>query len=256
METRSHFKPKLELDNLIIGIRPLMEAIEAGQNIDKIFIQKGLKGELISELKTLTKRNKLFYQEVPLEKIERITRKNHQGVIAFTSPVQFYNLGQRVSEVLEKGEIPLFMILDRISDVRNFGAIVRTAEALNIHGVIIPTKGAAQINEDTVKTSAGAVFNVCICKEVNLVNTIDYLKKCGLKIIAITEKTDKNLYSGVFNEPCAIVLGSEEDGISFELLKMCDDQLKIPISGKTESLNVSVAGGIALYEAIRQREIK
>lgn len=252
METRKNRGPKLnysEPQNIIIGIRPIMEALEAGVQIDKVFFQKDTKGELISELKRKINKLGFYYQDVPGEKLNRLSRQNHQGVIAFTSPVRMYNLGDTLTALFEKNIKPGIVVLDRISDVRNFGAIVRTAEAIGIHIVIIPAKGAAQINEETVKTSAGAIFNIKICKEFDLSNTLPFLKEKGFKIVGISEKSNKEMpYYKHSDEPVALVLGSEEDGISSELWHECDEHYKIPLKGKTDSLNVSVAAGIALYE--------
>ncbi len=251
METRKDRDPKLKTssDNLIIGIRPLLEALDAGIQIDKVFVSKDVKGEHISQLKTKLNKLGFYYQDVPQEKLHRLSSGNHQGVIAFTSLVQIYNLGDVLNELTEKEIKPAIVILDRVSDVRNFGAIVRTAEALGVQIVIIPAKGAAQINEETVKTSAGAIFNVKICKEFNLENTLTFLKTKGFKIVGISEKSNKEMpYYNQSDEPVAVILGSEEDGISSELWFACDEKYKIPLNGKTKSLNVSVAAGIAMYQ--------
>ncbi len=251
METRKDRNPKLSSsnDNLIIGIRPLLEALDAGIQIDKVFISKDVKGEHISQLKTKINKLGFYYQDVPQEKLHRLSSGNHQGVIAFTSPVQIYNLGDVLNDLIEKEIKPAIVILDRVSDVRNFGAIVRTAEALGVQIVIIPAKGAAQINEETVKTSAGAIFNIKICKEFNLENTFAFLKTKGFKIVGISEKSNKEMpYYNHTEEPVALVLGSEEDGISSELWFACDEKYKIPLTGNTKSLNVSVAAGIAMYQ--------
>lgn len=191
---------------------------------------------------------------MPVEKLNRLTRKNHQGVFAFISPINFHKTDNVIQDVFEKGENPLFIILDRVTDVRNFGAIIRTAECSGVQAVIVPEKGSAAINGDALKTSAGALHNIPICREFNLKATIEYLKNCGLQIVGCTEKTDDMIYQPDFSVPTAIIMGSEKDGISPEYLKLCDHKAKIPINGTISSLNVSVSAGVILYEAVRQRQ--
>ena len=229
-------------DGFIFGLRPVIEAIEAGKTIDKIFIQNGLQGDIIAELKKLLSKHGIRANYVPVEKLNRFTRKNHQGVVAFISDVAFY----KVEDVVPQ-------LLDRLTDVRNFGAICRTAECVGVDAVIIPDKGAAPINSDAMKTSAGALYNIKICKEKNLAHTVDYLQQSGILVYASTEKAQKLLYEVDFREPCAIVMGNEETGISKEVLHHSDEKIKLPMQGKTQSLNVSVACGAVLYEAVRQR---
>lgn len=241
-------------ENAIFGLRPIIEAIQAGKEIDTLFIQKGLKNELFQELWQLVRSHKVNYKHVPVEKLNRLTRKNHQGVFAFISPVSFHKTDHVIQEVFERGETPLFLILDRVTDVRNFGAIVRTAECSGVHAVIVPEKGSAAINGDALKTSAGALHNIPICREFNLKATIEYLKNCGLQMVGCTEKTDDMIYAPDYSVPTAIIMGSEEDGISPEYLKLCDHKAKIPMSGTIGSLNVSVSAGVILYEAVRQRQ--
>lgn len=241
-------------ENAIFGLRPIIEAIQAGKEIDSLFIQKGLKNELFQELWQLVRAHKVNYKHVPVEKLNRLTRKNHQGVFAFISPINFHKTDNVIQDVFEKGKNPLFLILDRVTDVRNFGAIVRTAECSGVQAVIVPEKGSAAINGDALKTSAGALHNVPICREFNLKATIEYLKNCGLQIVGCTEKTDDLIYQLDFSVPTAIIMGSEEDGISTEYLKLCDNKANIPINGTIDSLNVSVSAGVILYEAVRQRQ--
>ncbi|MBF90988.1 MAG: 23S rRNA (guanosine(2251)-2'-O)-methyltransferase RlmB [Flavobacteriales bacterium] len=241
-------------ENAIFGLRPIIEAIQAGKEIDTLFIQKGLKNELFQELWQLVKVRKVNYKHVPVEKINRLTRKNHQGVFAFISPINFHKTDNIIQDVFEKGENPLFLVLDRVTDVRNFGAIVRTAECSGVQAIIVPEKGSAAINGDALKTSAGALHNIPICREFNLKATIEYLKNCGLQIVGCTEKTEEKIYQLNFNLPTAIIMGSEEDGISTEYLKICDYKAKIPMNGTIGSLNVSVSAGVILYEAVRQRQ--
>jgi 23S rRNA (guanosine2251-2'-O)-methyltransferase len=241
-------------DNFIYGIRPVMEAIHAGKEIEKIFITRGAKGHLMQELKQLLRENKILYTEVPVEKLNRLTRKNHQDVVCYLSSISYQSIEDIIPFVFEKGEIPLILVLDRITDVRNFGAIARTAECAGVHAIVIPAKGAAQINSDAVKTSAGALNSIPVCREKNLRSTLEYLKASGLQLIAATEKTSDLVYSADYTSPSAVILGSEEDGISSDLLKLADKKIKIPLFGTIESLNVSVACGVVLYEAIRQRQ--
>ena len=241
-------------ENAIFGLRPIIEAIQAGKEIDTLFIQKGLKNELFQELWQLVRLQKVNYKHVPVEKLNRLTRKNHQGVFAFISPINFHKTDNVIQDVFEKGENPLFLVLDRVTDVRNFGAIVRTAECSGVHAVIVPEKGSAAINGDALKTSAGALHNIPICREFNLKATIKYLKNCGLQIVGCTGKTEEKIYQLNFNLPTAIIMGSEEDGISPEYLKLCDYKAKIPMNGTIGSLNVSVSAGVILYEAVRQRQ--
>ena len=241
-------------ENAIFGLRPIIEAIQAGKEIDTLFIQKGLKNELFQELWQLVRARKVNYKHVPVEKLNRLTRKNHQGVFAFISPINFHKTDNIIQDVFEKGENPLFLVLDRVTDVRNFGAIVRTAECSGVQAIIVPEKGSAAINGDALKTSAGALHNIPICREFNLKATIEYLKNCGLQIIGCTEKTEEKIYQLNFNLPTAIIMGSEEDGISTEYLKLCDYKAKIPMNGTIGSLNVSVSAGVILYEAVRQRQ--
>lgn len=240
-------------DYQIFGIRAVIEAIHAGKDIDKVFIQKGLKGELFSELNTLLQQQGLSASYVPIEKLNRLTRKNHQGVVANISPVTFYDLENLVMQVIERGETPLFLILDQLSDVRNFGAIIRTAECTGVHGIIIQKKGAAPVTADTVKTSAGAAFRVPICRTDHIKDAIYYLQASGIKVIGATEKTETSLYETELNTPLAIVMGAEDKGISPSVMKLLDARASLPLKGEIGSLNVSVACGAFLYEAVRQR---
>ena len=241
-------------DNGIFGIRPIIEAIHSGKEIDTLFIQKGLKGDTFSELWDLVRLHRVKYKHVPVEKLNRLTRKNHQGVFAFISPIIFHKTANIIPQLFEDGRTPLILVLDRITDVRNFGAIVRTAECAGVHAIIVPEKGSAAINGDAMKTSAGALASLPICREFNLKATIDFLKQSGLQIVGCTEKTNQLIYEVDYQLPTAIVMGSEEDGISEEYLKLCDFKTKIPLVGSIESLNVSVSAGVILYEAIRQRK--
>ena len=239
--------------NYIFGIRAIIEAIESGKTIDKLFIQKGLHNDLFAELWKLVRLKRINYKHVPLEKINRLTRKNHQGVFAFISPIDFHNIEDVVPSLYEQGENPLILVLDRITDVRNFGAIARTAECAGVDAILIPEKNAAAINADAIKTSAGALHKITVCRTWNLKLALQFIKDSGIKLIGCTEKTQNNMYKADYTPPTAIIMGSEEDGVSPEFLKMCDARAKIPMNGKIASLNVSVATGVVLYEAIRQR---
>lgn len=237
---------------MLYGIRPVIEAIAAGKEIDKLMLQQGLKGELVPELRKLINENNIPYQYVPIEKLNRLVRGNHQGVVCFVSPVIFQPIENLLLSVFDKGETPLFIILDRITDVRNMGAIARTAECAGAHGLIIPEKGGAPISADAMKASAGALNSIPVHRSSNLKNTIDYLKQSGLKIVAASEKGKSNYYDTDLTGPLAIIMGSEEDGVSGEYLRRCDEVLNIPMRGTIGSLNVSVAAGILLFEVVKQ----
>lgn len=239
----------------IFGIRAIIEAIRAGKTIDKVFLQKGLKGELISELEALVKEHHLNVSYVPVEKLNRLTKKNHQGAVANLSPIEFYNMEDLVLSVIESGKNPLFLLLDQLSDVRNFGAIIRTAECTGVNGIIIQKKGAAPVTADTVKTSAGAVFNIPIAKVDHLKDAVYYLQASGIKVLGITEKTANTIYKTDLTVPLALVMGAEDVGISPSVLKAVDERVKLPMFGTIGSLNVSVACGASLYEVVRQRTL-
>ena len=237
----------------IFGIRPIIEVIKSGKTIDKLFIQKGLHNESFAILWKLVRENRINYKHVPVEKMNRLTKKNHQGVFAFISPIDFYNIEDEIPNLYEEGKSPLILILDRITDVRNFGAIARTAECSNVDCIIVPEQNSAAINSDAMKTSSGALNNIKICRTWNLKMTLQMLKDSGIQIVSCTEKTNNKIYSVNYQIPTAIILGSEENGISNEFLKFSDEKVKIPILGNIESLNVSVACGVILYEIVRQR---
>src|SRR5690606_20593270 len=237
-------------EDFVFGLRPVIEAIEAGKTIDKVFIQNGLQGSIYADLKVLLAKNKLRPNYVPIEKLNRFTRKNHQGIVAFISDIPFYKIEDLLPQLFEEGKTPFLLMLDRLTDVRNFGAICRTAECVGIDAVIIPEKGAAPINSDAIKTSAGALYNIKICKEKNLAHTVDFLQQSGVQVFASTEKAQKLIYELDFTEPCANVMGNEDTGISKEVMHHSDEKMKLPIEGKTQSLNVSVACGAIMYEAM------
>lgn len=237
----------------IFGIRTIIEAIKAGKQIDRLLIKQGLQGSLYHELMTEVKKYNIVYQIVPLERIELVTRKNHQGVLAWLSLVEFQSIANLLPGIYEKGEDPLLIALDGVSDVRNFGAIVRSAECLGAHAIIIPEKGSARITADAVKTSAGALHSFPVCREKSIVRAIEYLKESGLKVICAGEKSGEIAAEAQLTGPLVLIMGSEDKGISRELMALSDHQVRIPMSGTIDSLNVSVASGILLYEIIRQR---
>jgi RNA methyltransferase, trmH family, group 3 len=238
----------------IYGIRAVIEAVNAGKTIDRVFLQKGLQGALYKELLATLQGAQIATQYVPIEKLNRMSKKNHQGVIATLSPVEYQDFEELVIGVTESGKVPLFLILDHLQDVRNFGAIVRTAECTGVSGIIIPKRGSVSVTADAVKTSAGAVFRVPICKVDNLIDAVYYLQGSGIRVVAATEKTNNLLYSEDFTTPLAIVMGAEDVGISGGVLKVVDSRVKLPMAGEIGSLNVSVACAVFLYEAVRQRE--
>lgn len=243
----------MEKENQIFGIRAIIEAIQAGKELDKVFLHKDAQGDLMRDLLKVLKSNKVNFTYVPIEKLNRLTDKNHQGAVASIAPVSFYDLETLISSVQESGKTPLFLILDQISDARNFGAIIRTAECTGVDGIIIGKQGAAPVNGDTVKTSAGAVFKVPICKVEHIKDAIFYLQGSGIKTVAATEKTEDAIYDLSLSEPLAIIMGSEDRGVNPSVLKIVDEKAKLPMFGTIASLNVSVACGAFLYEVVRQR---
>lgn len=249
---RQRFKKKPNLD-LIFGIRAVMEAIEAGKEFDKIFIKKGLAGGLANELITLLKKNQVPFQYVPIEKLNRLSRKNHQGVIGLISPIVYQDIEMILPQIFESGETPLIVVLDSVTDVRNFGAIARSAECAGAHAIVIPSKGGVSVTADAIKTSAGALHKLPVCRVPNLHITLKFLKESGLSLLAATEKADSPYYNADWSGPSALVMGSEDTGISNENLKLCDQLVQIPMAGTISSLNVSVAAGILIFEALKQR---
>lgn len=239
--------------DIIYGVRAVIEAVRADRPINRIFIQKGMQKELFKELKEELANKKYALQFVPVEKLDRMTQQNHQGVVAQVSPIQYQDIENIVTRLVEKGEIANILILDRLTDVRNFGAIARTAECTGVHAIVIPNKDSVSVTSDAIKTSAGALNTIPVCKVHDLSATVHFLKECGLQIIAATEKTSHVVYDVDFTLPSAIILGSEEDGVSMKLLGEVDIKAKIPMSGTISSLNVSVSAGIFMYELSRQR---
>jgi 23S rRNA (guanosine2251-2'-O)-methyltransferase len=243
----------MEKTDFIFGIHTVIEAINSGKEIERVLIKKGLQGELYHKLLDLIHQMQIPMQLVPVEKIDRVTRKNHQGIVAFISPITYYNIEEIIPKLFEDGKTPLLLILDQVTDVRNFGAIARSAEVAGVDAIIIPEKGAAQINSDALKTSAGALHLIPVCRSKSLAMTIKFLKNSGVKIVAATGKGEKFYDETNMKDPLAIIMGSEDLGIEADLLRIADEWVKIPQSGQIESLNVSVAAGVMIYEAVRQR---
>jgi len=239
---------------MIFGVHPVLEAIKSGKTFDKILVLENFVSEHFKEIKNFCRENVVSFNEVPKDKLNRITAKNHQGVIAFLSPIEFYNVDDIIEQKFSEGKDPFILVLDKITDVRNFGAICRTAECAGVDAIVIPKKGAAQIGEDAIKTSAGALLTIPVCKVKILTETVRFLKDRGLKVVSCTEKTDDVFYQKDLSGPIAVVMGSEETGISREIINMSDASVKMPMNGSIESLNVSVAAGIIIYEVIRQRQ--
>jgi 23S rRNA (guanosine2251-2'-O)-methyltransferase len=248
------YPPKSPETDMIFGIRAVLEAIEAGKEIDKILIRNELQSDLAKELFAALQNKNIPVQRVPVEKLNRLTQKNHQGVVAFAAAIEYQHIADIIPTLYEKGRTPLIVVLDGITDVRNFGAIARTCECSGVDAIVVPSRGSAAANADAVKTSAGALHLVPVCRENQLMDAVRYLKNSGLKIIGTTEKATKKYIEVSYNEPTALIMGAEDVGISPEIERMCDETVSIPIFGSIGSLNVSVATGVLLYEVIRQRQ--
>ena len=240
------------MENIVFGIRPVAEAIESGKQIEKIYIRKGAEGQLMMDLKDLCYRHRRHYQEVPVEKLNRLTRGNHQGVVAQMAAIDYVTV-EDILERVPEDETPLVVVFDGVTDIRNFGGIARSAECAGAHGLITPLKNSAPVNADAIKTSAGALNVIPVARVGSIRNTLKSLQMEGFQIVAATEKSRKLLYDADFRKPTAIVMGAEDVGISKEVLKLCDEQLAIPLIGHIESLNVSAAAAIMLFEVVRQR---
>jgi 23S rRNA (guanosine2251-2'-O)-methyltransferase len=252
IEYKNKQRPEKEM---IFGIRAVIEAIAAGQEIDKILIRRDMTNDLSHELFAALQGFEVPVQKVPLEKLNRFTMKNHQGVIAFISPVAYQHIEDIIPTIYEEGRMPFIVVLDGVTDVRNFGAIARTCECAGVDAIVVPLKGGAALNGDAVKTSAGALMTIPVCREHSLTNVLKYLSASGIKVVAASEKA--SLYYSEVNmtEPVALVMGSEDEGVAPDHLKLCDEMVRIPVVGAIESLNVSVAAGVLMYEVIRQRKI-
>ena len=239
-------------NNLIFGIRPVVEAIEAGREIEKLYIRKGAEGQLMTELRDLCLRHRVRVQEVPVEKLNRLVRGNHQGVVAQIAAIAYVQLDD-ILERVPDDETPLVVVFDGVTDVRNFGAIARSAECAGAHGLIVPLKNSAPVNAEAIRSSAGALTTIPVCRVGSVRNTIKTLQAEGFQVVAATEKSRKLLYDADLRRPTALVMGAEETGISKEVLKLCDERLAIPLIGRIESLNVSAAAAVMLFEVVRQR---
>jgi 23S rRNA (guanosine2251-2'-O)-methyltransferase len=238
---------------MIFGTRAVIEAIQAGKEIDKILMKRDLQSDLSRELFGIVRNTNIPIQRVPQEKLDRLTRKNHQGVIAFISAVTYQRLEDIVPFLFEEGKNPLIILLDGVTDVRNFGAIARTCECAGVDAIVIPSRNSVSVNADAVKTSAGALLNIPVCKEANITDAIRFLKNCGYKVVAATEKATTNYLSADYTNPVALVMGGEDYGISSDNLRICDEMVKIPVFGNIASLNVSAAAAVLLYEVVKQR---
>lgn len=245
-----------EKTNMIFGVRAVIEAIEAGKTIDKIFIKNDTTGDLSRELTVLAKERSIPMQRVPLEKLNRLTRKNHQGVVAFVSPVPYYDVEEVVTRLYEEGRTPLIIVLDGITDTRNFGAIARTADCAGAQAIVIPERGSVSVTPEAIKTSAGALFHIPVCRCRNLLDTVRILKASGIKVVGASEKAAYDYTNADFNVPLAIIMGAEDVGIAPQVIRECDELVSIPMFGNISSLNVSVAAGIMMYEAVRQRGLQ
>jgi len=239
--------------DVMYGVRPVIEALETGKEMEKIMVQRGAGSEGVKYLMTLARKREIPIQIVPYEKLQKITTASHQGVIAFVSAIEYQDVFSILPMLYEQGETPFILVLDRITDVRNFGAICRTAECAGVHAVVIPAQNAAQINEDAIKTSAGAISRIPICRHKSLKEVLQYLQESGVAIFGLSEKARTNYYNQDFTIPMAVVLGNEGEGISPDLNQYLSDTLSIPMVGQIQSLNVSVANGILLFEVLRQR---
>jgi 23S rRNA (guanosine2251-2'-O)-methyltransferase len=238
---------------ILFGIHPLLEAIASGREIDKVLIKKASSGQQYEEVLAELRRHNIPFQYVPVEKLNRVTRKNHQGVIAFVSEIEYYDIEKVIPQLYEDGKVPFILVLDHITDVRNFGAIARTAECAGMDAILISEKGHAGVNADAIKTSAGALHHIKVCRTPILRNSLMFLKNSGVKLISATEKAESNYDKADYCDPVAIIMGAEDTGIHAEILRITDQMVRIPMFGKTESLNVSVAAGILIYEAVKQR---
>ena len=239
-------------NNLVFGIRPIVEAIGAGRQIEKLYIRKGADGQLMNDLRDLCIRHRIRMQEVPVEKLNRLVRGNHQGAVAQIAAIEYVQL-EDILERVPEDETPLVVVFDGVTDVRNFGAIARSAECAGAHGLIAPLKNSAPVNTEAIRASAGALTTIPVCRVGSIRNTLRALQNEGFQVVAATEKSRKLLYDADLRRPTAIVMGAEESGISKEVLKLCDEQLAIPLIGHIESLNVSAAAAVMLFEVVRQR---
>lgn len=256
MEKRHQVSRSSHSADFVFGVHPVSEALKSGKEIEKILVLKGASGEGITEILDQARDLRLPVQKVPKEKLSRITRKNHQGIIAYLSPITFASLDNIINECFANGKDPFILILDRITDIRNFGAIARTALSAGVDALVVPGKESALISGDSLKTSAGALLHIPVCRSLDLVKTIKEIKAQGIVVLGISEKTEKMIYDTDLSVPVALVLGSEEKGIHPVIMKFINEGVRIPMKGNIDSLNVSVAAGIAAFEVVRQRSYK
>ncbi|GBU07432.1 23S rRNA mG2251 2'-O-ribose methyltransferase [Bacteroidales bacterium] len=243
-------------NEMIFGTRAVIEAIQAGKEVDKILMKRDLQGDLSRELFNIVRDTNIPLQRVPQEKLDRLSRKNHQGVIAFISAVTYQKLEDIVPFLYEEGKVPFIVLLDGITDVRNFGAIARSCECAGVDAIVIPSKNSVSVNADAMKTSAGALHTLPVCRESSINESIKYLKNSGYTIIAATEKADTNYTESDYSSPLALVMGGEDMGVAMDNLRICDQMVCIPVLGNIASLNVSAAASVLMYEVLRQRKIK
>lgn len=245
----------MEKNELIFGIRAVIEAIEAGKEIDRVLVKRDFQGELSKELFAALKETDIPVQRVPMEKLNRVTMKNHQGVVAFIPAISYQKIEDIIPTLYEEGKVPFIVVLDGITDVRNFGAIARTCECAGVDAIVIPLRGSVTVNADAIKTSAGALHHLPVCRANSLTETLRFLQNSGVRLVAATEKGVKNYTDIQYTEPVAIIMGAEDTGVSADNLRICDEMAVIPQMGAIGSLNVSVAAGVMLYEVIRQRKL-
>ncbi len=249
----SFFTTFVAVEDYLFGIRPLTEALNSGKKPDKVLIQKGLQGSNFQHLFWMIRDKKIPFQMVPAERLNRVTKKNHQGIIAFMPAIDYHSLEDLLPGIYEAGEIPLLVIVDGITDVRNFGAMARSAECAGAHALVLPEKGSVNVTADAIKASAGALSRIPVCREANILHSIAFLKECGIMVIAFDEKGNKNIYAEDLTQPVAVIMGAEDKGVSAAARKLADRVAAIPMRGTIASLNVSVATGVVLFEALRQR---
>ena len=240
-------------DHYIFGIHAVLEAVEAGKDVDKVLVKRGVGSELLKKLLATLRRLEIPVQQVPVEKLNRITGKNHQGIIAFLSEISYVDITSLLPTVFESGEDPLILLLDGVSDVRNFGAIARSAECAGVHAIVIPSSGSAAINADAIKTSAGALHRIPVCRHRDMHSVVKFLQESGLRLFAASEKAKDSVHHTDMTGPVGIIMGGEEKGVSYDILRNADTWVSIPMKGSIASLNVSVAAGIMLFEVLRQR---
>jgi len=241
-------------DRYIFGIHAVQEALNAGRELEKVLVRRGIGSELFNKLVSELHMMNVPVQQVPVEKLNRVCGKNHQGIVAFISEIVYHDITKLLPGIFESGEDPLILLLDGVSDVRNFGAIARSAECAGVHAIVIPFSGSAAVNADAIKTSAGALHRIPVCRHKNMVGVLKFFQESGLSLFGATEKAKNSIYESDLCGPAGFIMGGEEKGISAELLKEIEHWVSIPMKGKIASLNVSVAAGIILFETLRQRD--